>query len=186
MMRRGGLARAGLLASVLFVSTAVAAEPLPDPASVSVPTITDGRDPKIVADGWKYFYFWRADTTYAEAYRDIADCYRFLPVANADFSVPAFAPWTSTPNKHVIEPTYPGTYGLVGDLMASMVAGPIERRRRQSRMRRCLEPQGYERYPAPEAQWEMIIDNYSPASIVVQAKLASGPPPDAEALPSNR
>lgn len=116
MMRRGGLARAGLLASVLFVSTAVAAEPLPDPASVSVPTITDGRDPKIVADGWKYFYFWRADTTYAEAYRDIADCYRFLPVANADFSVPAFAPWTTTPNKHVIEPTYEAPTALLATL----------------------------------------------------------------------
>ena len=82
----------------------------------------------------------------------------------------------------IVKPVVVNNYGLVGTVIGGMVAGPIERRFRQSRMRRCMEPRGYERFPATEATWEEIIDNYSPGSIAVQAKLASGPRPDADPL----
>lgn len=159
---------------------------IPDPATIKVPTVTGGRDPTVAASGWKHFYFWRASTSFAEAYRDVADCYRFLPVANAAGDVPSFAPFNARPNAAIVKPVIVNNSGLVGAVVGAviggMVAGPIERRLRQSRMRRCMEPRGYERFPATEATWEEIIDNYSPGSIAVQAKLASGPRPDADPL----
>lgn len=155
---------------------------IPDPATIKVPTATGVRDPKVAASGWKHFYFWRANTSYTEAYRDVADCYRFLPVPNAAGDVPSFAPFNARPNAAIVKPVVVNNYGLVGTVIGGMVAGPIERRFRQSRMRRCMEPRGYERFPATEATWEEIIDNYSPGSIAVQAKLASGPRPDADPL----
>ncbi len=158
---------------------------IPDPATITVPEIKNARDPKIVSDGWKYFYFYRPNNSFAEAYADFAECYRFLPVPYANGALPAFAPWDEKPAARIVTPGM-SPYGLVGEAIGAIVAGPLERRARQSRMRRCLEPRGYVRYPVHELTWEKIIDNYSVASIAVQAKLASGPVPDADILAVTR
>jgi hypothetical protein len=158
----------------------------PDPATVEVPSITGGRDPDVVKDGWKYFYFWRPNTSFEQAYADFADCYRFLPVPGGDAMLPRFVPWRQAEARRAAVPNSYTAYGLMGAAIGALIAGPIERRASQSRMRRCLEPRGYQRFPAPQPVWEKILDGYSQPSIAVQAKLASGRHPDADPLPETR
>ncbi|WP_152616336.1 hypothetical protein [Sphingomonas sp. ERG5] len=170
---------------LLSATGALAQTPPPDANLVAAPSVPDGRDPKVVADGWKFFYFWRANTSFAQAYADLTECYRFLPVSNAEVGLPAFVPWTSVTGVRIHEPNYLAG-SLVSDIIGAMVAGPLDRRMKQSRMRRCMEPRGYQRFPAPEKVWVTIIDNYSHGSIAVQAKLASREKPDAEPVPVTR
>jgi hypothetical protein len=166
------------------------AEAIPDPATVEVPEITGGREENVVKDGWKHFYFWRADTTFEQAYADFADCYRFLPVPGSSLEVNRFVAWQGPDAQRHVVPYENYQQGLVGVVvyaaLGALVDGPLERRATQSRMRRCLEPRGYQRFPVPEETWEKIDDGYSMASIAVKAKLASGPHPDAEPLPEDR
>lgn len=156
-----------------------------DPATVAIPDLSGGRDPDTVRNGWKYFYFWRADTSFEEAFADISECYLFLPVRYAHPGTPMFAPWEERPSAEIVRPSYQ-PYGLVGAAIGAIVAGPLERRARQSRLRRCMEPRGYQRYPLQERRWEQLTDNFSPASIAMQAKAASGPAPDGLPLPEDR
>lgn len=166
-------------------SPAEADAAIPSIESVEVPAITEGRDSKVVRNGWKYFYFYRADTTYEQAYADIAECYSFLPVPGRTAPLPGFTPWDARPDGAVVVPQ-PSIYGPVGELIGSLVAGPIERRMSQSRMRRCMEPRGYERFPMSKENWEAVIDNYSQGSIAMQAKLVAQGQPDADPLPVTR
>jgi hypothetical protein len=69
-------------------------------------------------------------------------------------------------------------YGLIGDIMVSIAARQTNRRDRIARMRRCMEPRGYVRYPLREEIWHQLVDDYSPRTIAMQALAASGPAPD--------
>jgi hypothetical protein len=171
---------------ILFALTLGAASPLwaqagapPDPATIALPDMTPTRDPGVIRDGWKHFYFHKAGVGYAEAYADFAECYRFLPVAGMSPALPAFSPWTEPLVLRPIPPST-GQFGLVGVAIGAMVAGPLERRAHQARMRRCLEPRGYVRYPLREEVWAALIDDYSRQSIALQALAASGPAPGLE------
>lgn len=154
---------------------------IPDPASVTVPAITGSRDPKVIKNGAKYYYFWRAETSYEEAYADLADCYRFLPMAEGNAALlPMFIAWRGTAEER--DETSPATqnYGLVGALIGALIGGSGVQRATQLRLHRCLEPLGYQRFPVPKETWQAINDNFSPASIAVQAKIISSPRPDAD------
>lgn len=155
---------------------------IPDPATVEMPDLSSANDPALAKDGWMHFYFQKPGVSYEKAYRDIADCYRFLPVPKADGFLPAFVPWDETPGKKDFHRIPMLVGGPVGEIMLAMVSGPIERRARQSRMRRCLEPRGYVRYPLSEDAWAKLIDRYSLRSIALQAKAASAPAPKAEVV----
>lgn len=167
-----------MIAALAAASPAAAqADTPPDPATVTLPDMTPTRDSQVIRNGWRFFYFHKAGVSYAQAHADFADCYRFLPVASPAGYLPMFRPWIRS-----VEPGPPpapaaNNYGLIGGVIGGMVAGPIERRQRQSRMRLCLEPRGYVRYPLREDVWRQLIDNYSPRSIAMQAKAASGPGP---------
>lgn len=176
---RGAL-RIGLgLAALLGGAPAASAQagPPPDPTTVTLPDMIPTGDPQVIRNGWRFFYFHKPGVGYAEAYADFADCYRFLPVASAAGYLPMFRPWVRPIEPGVPPPPTPNNYGPIGALIGGMVAGPIERRQRQSRMRLCLEPRGYVRYPLREEVWRQLIDDYSPRSIAMQARAASGPAP---------
>lgn len=167
---------AGLAALLGGVAAAAQVGAPPDPATIALPDMTPTSDPGVIRDGWKHFYFHKAGVGYAEAYADFAECYRFLPVDGMSPLLPTFAPWTEP---LVLRPIPPGPnpYGLVGMGIAALVAGPLERRAYQARLRRCLEPRGYVRYALSEEVWERLVDNYSAQSIALQALAASGPAP---------
>jgi hypothetical protein len=177
---RGTSGLAGALALLLGSAAPASAQTdaPPDPATIALPDMTPPRDPAVIKDGWKHFYFHKAGVSYAEAYADFSECYRYLPVAGANPNLPMFAPWRQTPGVQVIQPTY--NYGLIGMGIAALVAGPIERKAYQSRLRRCLETRGYVRYPLSESVWKRLIDDYSERSIALQAKAATLPTPDSE------
>jgi hypothetical protein len=165
-----------LLAALAAVQLAVAAPSAqsgapPDPATLVLPDMTPTRDPHVIGDGWRHFYFHKPGVAYEEAYRDFSDCYRFLPTAGADPRLPMFVPWTERPGAAQLPQTSYG--GLVGSVILGLVSGPINRRDRQSRMRRCMEPRGYVRYPLAEEIWRQLIDDYSQRSIALQALVAS-------------
>jgi hypothetical protein len=174
-MRRG----IAFIVSMGLGTGAFAQSPVPpDPATVTLPDMTPTRDPDVIRDGWRHFYFHKAGVSYAEAYADFADCYRYLPVSMANADLPAFVPWSETPGVSLNAAYNP--WGMVGAVMISFIMGPLDRRARQSRMRRCMEPRGYVRYPVSEEVWEALIDNYSEQSIARQARAASGPTPGVE------
>lgn len=149
----------------------------PDPATVTLPDLTPPRDPRAIKNGWKHFYFHKAGVTYEQAYADFSQCYRYLPVANADPNLPMFAPWREAPGVDKIYPT--NNYGLIGMGIAALFAGTLQRKAYQSRLIRCLETRGYVRYPLAESVWRELVDDYSERSIAAQAKAAALPAPDA-------
>ena len=168
---------AAAMALGLSVSAAHAqdAPPLPDPASITVPDLSNSSDPLVLENGWKYFFFHRRDTSFAEAYADISDCYRFLqPAGWANVKLPRFVPWDDRAAV-TFDRSRTHNYGLVGELMAAMVEGTLVRRDRQSKMRLCMEPRGYTRYGVAEEIWENVIAKPPEEAIAIQAKLASGP-----------
>lgn len=159
------------------------APPVPDPASVTVPALTGLRDPAVVKDGAKYYVFWRADTSFQQAYADIADCARFTPMAAGNAALlPMFIAWRGKPEARddSSPPSHP--YGLVGDVMGALIMGSATQLAAQGRLHACLAPLGYQRFPIPKATWKVIAADASPAAIAVRAKIASGPRPDADPL----
>jgi hypothetical protein len=153
--------------------------PIPDPASLAIPDLTVLGD-VAVKDSSKYFVFHKPGVSYAQAYADFKECYRFLPVAGTDPSLPMFAPWRERPGSSQIVPQM--NFGLIGLSLGSIGANILDRTAKQSRMRTCLEPRGYARYPIDRATWDALVDGYSERSIALLAKAASGPRPAGERL----
>ena len=170
----------GLVLAAIAEPTGAWSQTPPDPATITLPDLSSANDPRNAAEGWKYFYFHKQGVSYEKAYADFSECYRFLPVWRVEASLPMFAPWEETPGSWSVPSPVISQYGIVGDLIGLMVAGPVVRRAYQSRMRRCLETRSYVRYPLAKDAWEQLIDNYSPRSIALQAKAAAAAAPHAE------
>jgi hypothetical protein len=185
----GGAMRIGLivLPAMLAAAGPVAAQAtpaaVPDPASIKTPDLSGGRDPAVARDGAKYYYFWRADTSYEQAYADFADCARFLPMAQGNAPLlPMFIAWRGASEDRDDTAAPAHQYGLVGDLIGSMIMGSATQLAAQSRLHVCLAPLGYRRFALPKATWQTIKADTSPEAIALRAKIASGPRPDAEPL----
>ncbi|WP_432767659.1 MAG: hypothetical protein HEQ22_09435 [Sphingopyxis sp.] len=161
-------------AALAMAPGAGAQEALPDPAAVVVPDLSGSADPAVVDNGWKYFFYHRAGTSFAEAHADLADCYRFLtPAGWGNVALPRFVPWVERPAGQRYDTN--NQAGLVGLAIGGMIEGTLSRRDRQSKMRRCMEPRGYTRYGVAEEIWESVADMPPAKGIAVQAKIASGP-----------
>jgi hypothetical protein len=149
----------------------------PDPATIDMPDMTPSRE--AIPDGWKYFYFQKPGVTYADAYADFSECYLFLPSYGLSFErLPMFVSWAEPIEGPRRPPQPPSIYGLAGDVVLAIVSGPLVRRDRIARMRRCMETRGYVRYPLREEIWRQLVDDYSPRTIAMQALAASRPAPD--------
>lgn len=149
-------------------------EPLPD---LNVPE-------QQLGDDRKYVLLHKTGVSVAEAEADFGFCWRFLPHGMQRRS-PGFVPWRKG------EATRPlsndgGFYGgLVGIALGAVVAGPLERSIRQSRLYACMLPRGYKRYRTSENIWDRLNDDSNPhKSIRIQALIAAGPvPPTARMEP---
>lgn len=160
---------------------------LPDPATIAVPDLSGGRDPAVVKDGAKYYVFWRADTSYQQAYADFADCYRFTPMGDINAPLlPMFIAWRGAPEARDDTPASDHGYGLVGDIMGALLFGSAVPLATQGRLHVCLAPLGYQRFPVPKATWKAMNEERVADPAALRAKIASGPRPDADPLAERR
>jgi hypothetical protein len=159
--------------------TASAPQALPDPATITVPDVTPSADPKVHEEGYKFYYFHSPEVSFAEAYRDLKECRRYLITAGPAI-VPGFIPWDEAHRRRVRETAPP--FGLAGGVMAAMILPTMERGVRSDKMRRCMGTRGYDRYAIPEAAWKTLNYGDEEQLTLMQAKLASGPKPQDEAV----
>lgn len=153
-----------------------AQETLPDPATITVPIIPAPADPKVREEGYKFFYFHKPSVSFAEAYADLAECQGLIAgtIFGTGGLLPGFRPWVETPRP-------PQGYGPgASSLLGSILIPKFERGQRNNKLRRCMEPRGYVRYPLPEAIWDQLNDDKNERALLMQAKLASGPAPQDE------
>jgi len=174
-----------LLAVLLPGAAALAAPALaqsapPDPASVTVPDVALPADPaaraKVLEDGYKFYYFHNGAVSFAEAWADLAECRAHL-ASGAPVMLPGFVPFGETVRRDV--DYQPSPYGLVGEAMVAIIAPKLERGLRSNKLRRCMGTRGYARFALSEQTWDQINEGDEPKVLAVQAKLASGPRPDA-------
>ncbi|MGE3746264.1 MAG: hypothetical protein AB7G25_11250 [Sphingomonadaceae bacterium] len=140
-----------------------------------MPDLTTATDPKVMADGWKYFYFYKSGISAIQAQTDLTECYAFLGTAK-NARLPTFAAWPNPPMAG--DASSAGGFGIVGAVIFDAVNDTLLRRNRQSKMRRCMEPRGYRKYAISKEGWESLISGDPDIAIARQARLASGPRPD--------
>lgn len=175
-MRNLWLAPALMLsASPAWAQEAVA----PDPESIAVPDLNI--PPRQLGDPKKFFVFHKPGVTFEAARQDIAFCSRYI-ARGMQRQYPSFVAWQSEPPPDPIVQSV--NYGLVGVAIMAIISGPLERSIRQSRMMRCMLPRGYARYRISESLWKQLNGDDLERSVLVQAKIASGPvPPTERTLP---
>ena len=181
MMLRG-LGVAVLCGLALEAPALAQVSPPPLPPSVVVPDIA--ADSRALGDERKYFVFHQQNLSLAQARADLSYCFRYTQLG-AGVIFPYFHPWDRAPGSGE-RATYDfgGQYGLTGSVIGAIIAGPIERSKRQMSVMRCMIPRGYARYRVSEGLWKEINGSDVPQSIEIQARLASGPvPPTARVLP---
>ncbi len=184
----GLIASALVLPDLALAQAASDVDPMivvPDPANVKMPKLAFTATPQDVDDFDKYYYFNRADTSFEAALADLRDC-------------DGFARGLSSGYKYQEAP-YPYTYtaagvagGLIANVMIAAIFGSSEKRRlRRVNMRRCMGYKGYERYGLNKDLWQEFNfeEGFSgeeeakrQAMLAQQAKVASGPKPEAKEL----
>ena len=162
-----------------------------DPAAVPTPTIAFTPSAADESDYQKYFIFNRADTDFATAYADIAECDNYArgrpagPAMNYDM--------ISTMQNSAIS-QYGALAGGVGGIVGGMIVGAIveaqmaadRRKLRRGIMRSCMGFKGYAAFGLPKSLWSEF--NFEEGSkhteearrmnfLRMQAKVASGPRP---------
>jgi hypothetical protein len=148
-----------------------------DPSSIPLPRLDFEPTAQDRSNYDKYFYFNRADTDFATAYADLQECDGYA--RGLTYRV-----------------TGGGYHGALGNIMADAIAdaihGSAERRRqRRSIMRTCMRFKGYRAYGLRKSLWEAfnfeegnarIEESERQHRLQVQARVASGPQPRAEAI----
>ena len=130
---------------------------------------------KELGDTRKYVLFHKLGISRDQAEADLRFCWQFLS-RGVQRSVPGFIPWRSADAPRQV--TYSnGQFGLVGEVIGAIIAGPLDRSVRQSRMFRCMLPRGYGRYRTSEALWKTLNMGDVNTGIAIQAQIASGPVP---------
>lgn len=145
--------------------------------------MTPSHDPKVSEEGYKFYYFHNSSVSFAEAYQDLKQCRAHLPAGGAT-NVPGFVPWDEAHRRKVYESfTAPSVLHVaVYSAIGAIVVPKIERGLRSNKMRRCMGTRGYARYAIPEPAWETLNEGDEEQLILMQAKLASGPKPQDEAV----
>lgn len=128
-----------------------------------------------LADERKYFVLHKPGVTVAQAEQDLSFCWQFLP-RGAQRRTPDFIAWRGNSGARKELPAMTN-FGLVGLVIGAIIAGPIDRSLRQSRIFRCMVPRGYARYRTSEAIWKQLNEGEPVQSIRLQARIAAGPTP---------
>lgn len=169
------------LALALAPCPALAQSEALDPATVGVPDI---RFTGTAGDnGRKYFFFWKAGVSFDRAMADLSECYgytvrgeQYLPFAFDLHGAPKPEPGAKPPPR----PTGNGSYGLIGVAIGSLMGSEFVAN--QHRLRMCMGFKKYNRFGMPKPVFEEIMGGGIERAIIVWAKVASGPKPEADEI----
>ena len=188
---------AGALACAVPVGAAQTSyAPLPpppniDPATIEVPDLGFTPTEDIERGYDKYFYFHREGTDFQTAYADIRECDQYargmMASAGNDAATQAMM------NQMVAQYGFAGAAGgALGAVMADAIFGSAERRKmRRTNLKRCMGFKEYKTYGLPKDAWSKFNfeEGLSPPSgeeretkLRMQAKIATGPTPNAEEI----
>ena len=133
---------------------------------------------KELGNARKYWLLHKPGITIDQATADFSFCWHFLPLLprGAFRPVPGFVAWQK-PNQVRAKSYTFGPYGIVGDVIGAMFAGPLERSMQQSRMFRCMVPRGYDRYRTSEVLWRQLYEGEPQQAIALLSSIAAGPVP---------
>src|SRR5881396_737687 len=114
-------------AALLVLSAPVVAQTVPD---LNVPD-------NVLGDERKFFVFHKAGVTLEQARADLGFCSRYIARGQQRFLLDFVAWKQADPAKPVPMSL---NYGLMGVAIMAIIAGPIDRSVRQTRMMRCMLP----------------------------------------------
>lgn len=164
-------------------------EDIPDPASLTMPALAFVDSPEHAEGYKKYFYFHRADTNYADAYRDIRECDALASGSSIYMGASEGAIAGAMANYGLLAG---GVGGAVGSIIADAIFGSaLRREQRRTNLRNCMSFKGYGRYGLAKELWtafnfeEGLGRKREPVrlrALALQALVASGPAPTAKEL----
>lgn len=155
--------------------------------AVEMPDLAYEPDPEIEADFEKYFFFHREDTSFDQAFADIAEC---DALAHGITKYGSDWPPTASQRNRDLGPVLGSMTALTNPFDA--IFGSEQRRWiRRYNIRTCMFYKGYDRYGLEKTLWqafhfeegfsrENARDRY--AALLKQARVASGPKPPLEVL----
>jgi hypothetical protein len=162
---------------------------LPDPATLTMPKLAFTPSPTDEADFDKYFYFHRADVTFAEAYADIRECDALASGSSIYLGGSDAAIAGAMANYGVLAG---GIGGALGGLLADAIWGSGARRQqRRVNLRNCMGFKGYQRYGLTGDLWKDFNfeeghgrkkEGERDNALELQALVASGPKPTTKEL----
>jgi hypothetical protein len=169
--------------------TANAAAEIPDPAGLKMPQLEFTATPQIEADYDKFFYFHRADTSFAEAYADIREC-DALASGSSIFLGANSAQMGSS--MALYGPLAGAVGGMIGSAIADAIFGSAARREQHRiSIRNCMGFKGYRRFGLSADLWrefnfeeglERKQEGMRDQALARQALVASGPEPKTKEL----
>ncbi len=152
-----------------------------------MPKLAFTETPEIANDYDKYFYFHRANTTFADAYADIREC-------------DALASGSSIYRGSTLTPAETAQYGVlagaigsaIGSAMVDAIFGSAARReQRRLNLRNCMHFKDYKRYGLARDLWTEFNfeegmgrkkEDRRNDALALQALVASGPAPATKEL----
>ncbi len=191
-MAFGDWARCATLTCFVLASVSAAAEAQgvtvlqpPDPATVSVPDLSIAPKSQDDRSYDVYFYFYRANTTYGEAFADLDVCRIYSLSARLVLLPPKFVPLgvgIAGLDSNIRTPNLYLQYGLIGSLIGGIIIENAQDDLVLATDRRCMAYKGYRRFGTSRAIWKLIDSGTDTDRLARLARLASGPQPQAEAL----
>lgn len=170
----------GLVAGSASAQT-VGGNGLPDPATITIPDMSAGTPELDSAGDAKYFYFHKAGVSFERAAADFVECFGYAIPPIPPVKLPAFVLLDENAKRggHV----GPSPYGLVGEAIGAILMPSLLRRSAMGNMRVCMGYKNYKRYPTTKETYLVLNEGDDlRASILMLAKIASGPAPTSESL----
>lgn len=172
-----------LAAGSASAQTADASPPgLPGAATITAPDVAAGIPERDSSGDAKYFYFQKPGMTFERAVADFRECFGYANPPIPPVLLPAFV---------LLEETAPGggrvagpsPYGLIGEAVGALLVPVMKRRNAMGNMRICMGYKAYRRYPTTKSAYLVLNEGDDlHASILMLAKIASGPAPATESL----
>jgi hypothetical protein len=167
---------------------AAAEATIPSPEGLAMPKLDFTATPEIEQDYDKYFYFHRANTSFAEAYVDIHECDALASGSSIYFNS-STATAAALANSSVLAAGVGGA--IAGAMMDAIFGSSARRAQRRQNVRNCMHFKDYKRYGLSRDLWTEFNfeegmgrkkEGVRNDALALQALVASGPAPTTKEL----